>query len=104
MTDLFLPDGNSTFESLEQMNVKTGSFKSDFTEQPFCLKDYIHQNKLCKTGLYLMTKKILNNCLVRKMTPMPLSFDIWDHNDFELPDLKPVTKESTLVNSPQPVS
>ena len=38
------------------------------------------------------------------MTPMPLSFDIWDHNDFELPDLKPVTKESTLVNSPQPVS
>ena len=75
MTDLFLPDGNSTFGSLKQMNVKIGIFKGDFTDQPFCLKDYIHQNKLCKRELYLMTKKISNDCLGRKMTPMPLSFD-----------------------------
>ena len=27
MTDLFFPDGNSTFGSLKQMNVKIGSFK-----------------------------------------------------------------------------
>ena len=105
MTDLFFPDGNSTFGSLKQMNVKMGSFKGDFIEQPFCLKDYIHQNKLCKTRLYLMTKKISNNCLVRKMTPMPLSFDISDDDEFELPDLKPVlTKQSALVNNSQPVS
>ena len=39
MTDLFFPDGNSTFGSLKQMNVKMGSFKGDFIEQPFCLKD-----------------------------------------------------------------
>ena len=39
------------------------------------------------------------------MTPLPLSFDKWDHNDFELPDLEPVvTKQSTLVNNSQPVS
>ena len=46
-----------------------------------------------------------NNCLVRKMTPMPLSFDISDDDDFELPDLKPVvSKQSTLVINSQPVS
>ena len=105
MTDLFFPDGNSTFGSLKQMNVKIGSFKGDFIEQPFCLKDYIHQNKLCKTRLYPMKKKISNNCLVRKMTPMPSSFNISDDDDSDLPDLKPiVTKQSTLVNDPQPVS
>ena len=60
MTDLFFPDGNSTFGSLKQMNVKIGSF----IEHPFCLKDYIHQNKLCRTRLYLMTKKISNNGLL----------------------------------------
>ena len=39
------------------------------------------------------------------MTPLPLSFDNWDHNDFELLDLEPVvTKQSTLVNNSQPVS
>ena len=39
------------------------------------------------------------------MTPLPLSFDNWDHNDFELPDLEPVVnKQSTLVNNSQPVS
>ena len=32
MADLFFPDGNSTFGSLEQMNVKIGSFKGDFIE------------------------------------------------------------------------
>ena len=81
------------------------SFKGDFIEQPFCLKDYMHQNKLCKTRLCLMTKKISKMCLVRKMTPMPLSSDISDDDDFELPDLKPVlTKQSTLVNNSQPVS
>ena len=102
MTDLFFPDGNSTFGSLKQMNVKTGSFKG---EQPFCLKDYIHQNKLCKTRLYLKTKKISNNCLVRKMTPMPSSFNISDNDNFDLPDLKPiVTKQSSPVNNSQPVS
>ena len=90
MTDLFSPDGNSAFGSLKQMNVKIWSFKGDFTEQSFCLEDCIHQNKLCKTRLYLMTRKISNNCLVRKMTPMPLSFDISDDDGFELPDLKPV--------------
>ena len=101
MTDLFFPDGNSTFGSLKQMNVKMGSFKGDFIEQPFCLKVCIHQNKLCKTRLYLIS----NNCLLRKMTPMPLSFDISHDDDFELPDLKPVlTKHSTLVNNSQPVS
>ena len=74
-------------------------------EQPFCLKDYIHQNKLCKKRLYLITKKILNNCLVRKMRPMPLLFDISDDDDFELPDVKlVVAKQSTLVNNSQPVS
>ena len=105
MTDLFFPDGNSTFGSLKQMNVKMGSFKGNFTEQPFCLKDYIHQNKLCKTRLYLMTRKISNNFLVRKMTLMSLSFDISDNNDFELPDLKPVlTKHSILLNNSEPVS
>ena len=42
-----------------------------------------------------MRKKILNNCLVMKMTPMPLSFDISD-DDFELSDLKPiVTKQNS---------
>ena len=46
-----------------------------------------------------------NNCLIRKMTPMPLSFDISDDHDFELPDLKPVvSKQSTLVINSQPVS
>ena len=81
------------------------SFKGDFIEQPFCLKDYMHHNKLCKTRLCLMTKKISKMCLVRKMTSMPLSFDISDDNDFELPDLKPVlTKQSTLVCNLQPVS
>ena len=105
MTDLFFPDGNSTFWLLKQMNVKIGSLKGDFIEEPFCLKDYIHQHKLCKTRLYLMTKKISNNCLLRKMTPMPLSLDNSDDDDFELPDLKPVvTKQSTLVNNSQPVS
>ena len=60
------------------------SFKGDFIEQPFCLKDYMHHNA---------------------MTSMPLSFDISDDNDFELPDLKPVlTKQSTLVCNLQPVS
>ena len=39
------------------------------------------------------------------MTPMPLSFDISDDDDFELSDLKPVvTKQNTLVNNSQPVS
>ena len=39
------------------------------------------------------------------MTPLPLSFDNWDHNDFELLDLEPVvTKQSTLVNNSQAVS
>ena len=105
MTDLFFPDGNSTFGSLKQMNVKIGSFKGDFIEQPFCLKDYIHKNKLCKTRLYLVTKNISSNCLVRKITSMPLSFDISDDDDFELSDLKPiVTKQSALVNNLQPVS
>ena len=105
MTDLFFPDGNSTFGSLKQMNVKIGSFKGDFIEQPFCLKDYIHQNKLCKTRLYLMTKKISNYWLVRKMTSLPLSFDISDDDDLELSDLKPtVTNQSKLVNNLQPVS
>ena len=43
-------------------------------------------------------------CLVMKIAPMPLSFDISD-DDFELPDLKPiVTKQNTLVNNSQPVS
>ena len=52
-----------------------------------------------------MTRKISNNCLVRKMTPMPLSFDISDDDGFELPDLKPVvTKQSILVNNSQHVS
>ena len=105
MADLFFQDGNSTFGLLEQMNVKIGSFKGDFIEQPFCLKDYIHQNKLCKTRLYLMTKKISNDCLLRKMTSIPLPFNISDDDDFELSDLKPtVTKQSTLVNNLQPVS
>ena len=55
--------------------------------------------------LYLITKKILNNCLVRKMTPIPLLFDISDDDDFELPDVKlVVAKQSTLVNNSQPVS
>ena len=104
MTDLFFPDGNNTFDSLIKMNVKIGRFKGDFIEQPLCLKDYIHQSKLCMTRLFLMTKKILNNCLVMKIAPMPLSFDISD-DDFELPDLKPiVTKQNTLVNNSQPVS
>ena len=44
MTDLFFPGGNSTLGSLKQMNVKIGSFKGDFIEQPFCLKDFIHQS------------------------------------------------------------
>ena len=36
------------------------------------------------------------------MTSMPLSFDISDHDAFELSDLKPiVTKQSTLVNNLQ---
>ena len=78
MTDLFFWDGNSTFCWLIQMNVKIGRFKGDFIEQPFCLKDCIHQSQLCKTRLFLMTKKILNNSLVMKMAPMPLSFDISD--------------------------
>ena len=54
MIDLFFPDDNSTFGSLKQMNVKMGSFKGDFIEQPFCLKDYIHQNKksICFTMFY----------------------------------------------------
>ena len=105
MTDLFFPDGNSTFGSLKQMNVKLGSFKGDFINQLFCLKDYIKQNKLSKTRLYLTTKKISNNCLVRKMTSMPLSFDISDDDDFEFSDLKPtVTKQSALANNLQPVS
>ena len=35
---------------------------------------------------------------------MPLSFDISDDNDFELPDLKPVVnKQSTGVNNSQTV-
>ena len=52
-----------------------------------------------------MTKKISNNCLVRKMKPIPSSFNISDDDDFNLPDVKPiVTKQSTLVNDPQPVS
>ena len=47
-----------------------------------------------------MAKKISNNCLVRKITPMPLSFDISDDDEFELPDLKPdLTKQSALVNN-----
>ena len=105
MADLFFQDGNSTFGLLEQMNVKIGSFKGDFIEQPFSLKDYIHQNKLCKTRLYLMKKKISNDCLLRKMTSIPLPFNISDDDDFELSDLKPtVTKQSTLVNNLQPVS
>ena len=33
MTDLFFPNGNSTFGSLKQMNVKMGSFKGDFIQQ-----------------------------------------------------------------------
>ena len=52
-----------------------------------------------------MTKKISNDCLVRKVTPMPLSFDFSDDDDFEWSDLKPVlTKQSTLVNNSRPVS
>ena len=52
-----------------------------------------------------MTKKISNDCLVRKVTPMPLSFDFSDDDDFQLSDLKPVlTKQSTLVNNSRPVS
>ena len=64
MTDLFFPDGNSTFGSLKQMNVKMGSFKGDFIEQPFCMKDYIHQylfydvlQKLEKSGAYEISLK-----------------------------------------------
>ena len=105
MIDLFFPNGNSTFGSLKQMNVKIRSFKGDFIEQPFCLKHYIHQNKLCKTRLYLMTKKISNNCLVRKITPVPLSFNYSDGDGFEFSYLQLiVTKQSTQVNSLQPVS
>ena len=85
MTDLFFPDGNSTFGSLKQVNVKIGSFKGDFIEQLYCPKDCIHKNKLCKTRLYLMTKKISYNYLIRNMTPMTISFDISDDDDFELP-------------------
>ena len=52
-----------------------------------------------------MTKKISNYCLVRKMTSLPLSFDISDDDDLELSDLKPtVTNQSKLVNNLQPVS
>ena len=52
-----------------------------------------------------MTKKISNDCLLRKMTSIPLPFNISDDDDFELSDLKPtVTKQSTLVNNLQPVS
>ena len=87
------------------MNFKIESFKVYFIEQPFCLEDYIHQNKLCKKRLYLIRKKILNNCLVRKMTPMSLLLDISDDDDFELPDVKlVVAKQSALVNNSQPVS
>ena len=104
ITDLFFPDGNSSFGSLIQINLKIGRFKRDFIKQLLCLKNYIHQKKSCKTRIYLMRKKILNNCLVMKMTPMPLSFNISD-DEFELPDLKSiVTKQNTLVNNSQPVS
>ena len=42
-----------------------------------------------------MRRKILNNCLVMKITPMPFSLDISD-DDFELSDLKPiVTKQNS---------
>ena len=58
MTDSFFPDGNNTFGLLKQINTKIGSFKGDFTQQPFCLKDYLHQNKLWKTRIYLMMRKI----------------------------------------------
>ena len=52
-----------------------------------------------------MTKKILNNFLVRKMTPMLSLLNISDDDGFDLPDLKPiVTKQSALVNNSQPVS
>ena len=52
-----------------------------------------------------MTKKISNYWLVRKMTSLPLSFDISDDDDLELSDLKPtVTNQSKLVNNLQPVS
>ena len=95
MTDLFFPDGNSTFGSLIQINVKIGRFKRDFLKLLLCLKNYIHQKKSCKARIYLIRKKVLNNCLLMKMTPMPLSFDISD-DDFELSDLKPiVTKQNS---------
>ena len=51
-----------------------------------------------------MMKKISNDCLVRKMTSIPLSFNILDDDDFDLSDLKPtVTKQSTLINNLQPI-
>ena len=81
------------------------NFKGDFTQQPICLKDYIHQDKLWKTRTYLMMKKISNEHLVRKMTYMPLSLNTSDDDDIELRDLKPlVTKQSRLVINSQPVS
>ena len=105
MTDSFFPDGNNTFGLLKQINIKIGSFKGDFTQQPFCLKDYLHQDKLWKTRIYLMMRKISNKHLLKKMTYIPLSLKISEGDDIEFPDLKPIeTKQSRLVTNSQPVS
>ena len=94
MTDSFFPDGNNTFGLLKQINTKIGSFKGDFTQQPFCLKDYLHQNKLWKTRIYLMMRKISNKHLLKRMTYIPLTFKI-SEDDIKFPDLKPIeTKQS----------
>ena len=98
MTQLFFPDGRSIFGLLNDMDVEIGDFKGDLIKPPFCLKNYISVNKLSKTRLYLMTKKISSNRAVTKMTNSSLSISD-DDDDINFPSLTPTVRNHIPINN-----
>ena len=67
--ELFFPEDIFKFGKLSNMDVKLGNFKRDVIRDvySFNLENYIKANKLTKTRLYIMTKKLSPSQLIKSM-------------------------------------
>ena len=67
--ELFFPEGISKFGKLSNMDVTLGNFKREVIEDvyAFNIANYIKANKLTKTRLYIMTKKLSPSQLIKSM-------------------------------------
>ncbi|XP_057311866.1 uncharacterized protein LOC130649582 isoform X2 [Hydractinia symbiolongicarpus] len=106
---LFFPNGCSIHGHLSDMVVHLGNYKGDIImDEDFKLANYIYDNKLSKTRLYLLTKvknkiQALLEELRSPIIPVTDDSDNSDHEEKTVIDIDKTTSERTRRETSRPI-